>query len=162
VIYFLRCERDFEIASGEVLKGWVKIGTTTRLSFRLKEIAAKIGHEPTLLGILDGGFAEEKAIHDRYSGFRRCGEWFNPEHSNLFKLIAEEARPWDGVDEAGLFDMKPVKADRAMIAKAKYVAEMKGIPLAEYVTDVMKTQVERDFAKVVRENGGSPTATDVK
>jgi hypothetical protein len=74
----------------------------------------------------------------------------------------EMAKKRAGRPKVSTRDDVVIKADRALIAKAKYVAEMRGIPLAEYVTDVMKNQVERDFAKVVRENGGSPTATDVK
>jgi hypothetical protein len=152
VIYFLRCERDFEIVLGEVLKGWVKIGTTTRLSFRLKEIAAKIGHEPTLLGVLDGGFAEEKAIRDRYSGIQRCGEWFNPRHSNIFKLIAEEARPWDGVDDVTAIQSRheSVKIDRKIIEKAKLVAAYQGVSVAELLTDLATEPLDEAFAELVK------------
>jgi hypothetical protein len=55
VIYFLRSEQDTDLLQA----GWIKVGTTTRLTARLKQIAAEIGHMPTVLAVLDGGFAEE-------------------------------------------------------------------------------------------------------
>lgn len=101
MIYFLRAEQtSYNKRTGNTIEvGYVKIGTTVRLSQRLKQIATNIGHTPTVLGVLDGGYAEEAALHERYKGFRRGGEWFDPEHSNLLTLIDDEARPWDGVDE---------------------------------------------------------------
>lgn len=94
MIYFLRTEQP----SGYILPGWIKIGTSARLSVRLKQIAAEIGHVPTVLAVLEGGFAEEHALHERFKDFRGCGEWFVP-CSELLQLVDTEGQPWDGIDE---------------------------------------------------------------
>lgn len=137
MIYFLRAEQDSE----SVKAGWIKIGTSIRLSSRLKQIAALIGHMPTVLAVMDGSYAEESALHEKFDHAREWCEWFSP-RDDLLALIETECRPWDGES------LKVIKADRAVVAKAKYVAEVRGVPLAEYVTDVMRLQVDRDFAKV--------------
>jgi hypothetical protein len=94
VIYFLRCEKDTDLIEA----GWIKIGTTTRLSARLRKIAADLGHMPTVLAILDGAFAEERALHGKFEFARKYGEWFYP-YPELLQLIETDGRPWDGIDE---------------------------------------------------------------
>lgn len=77
----------------------VKIGTTVRLTERLKQLTAEQGAELRVLGIMDGGYAEERAIHDKFEAHWLHGEWFvsNPE---LTDFIAMEGRPWNGKDES--------------------------------------------------------------
>jgi hypothetical protein len=94
LIYFLKAERD----GGVVQAGWIKIGTTTRLTERLKQIAAEIGHTPIVLAVLDGGFAEEQALHRKFGFAGRFREWFDPD-PELLLLIETDGRPWDGTDE---------------------------------------------------------------
>jgi hypothetical protein len=43
VIYFVKCERDTD----KVKAGWIKVGTTVRMTDRLREIGNEIGHTPT-------------------------------------------------------------------------------------------------------------------
>jgi hypothetical protein len=97
VIYFLRCEEDFQ----DLKAGWIKIGTTIRLADRLKQIAAEIGHTPMVLAILDGAFAEERALHELFKESREIGEWFQP-HEELLQLITNEGRPWNIEDDASV------------------------------------------------------------
>jgi hypothetical protein len=40
-----------------------------------------------------------------------------------------------------------VKVDRAVVAKCRYVAEVKGITLAEYLTELIRPVADKDFAK---------------
>jgi hypothetical protein len=94
LIYFLRAMQDSDL----IKAGWIKIGTTTRLSVRLKQIAAEIGHMPTVLAVLDGGFAEEQALHRKFGFARKLGEWFGPD-PELLQLIGTEGRPWDGLND---------------------------------------------------------------
>jgi hypothetical protein len=47
-----------------------------------------------------------------------------------------------------------VKIDRTLADKAKLVASRRGITLAEYLTELNRAAIERDFAKVIREMGG--------
>jgi hypothetical protein len=94
VIYFLKAEQD-----GAVIQaGWIKIGCTVRLSVRVKQIAAEIGHIPTVLAVLDGGFAEERALHRKFDFAEKFREWFYPD-PELLLLIETDGRPWDGTDE---------------------------------------------------------------
>lgn len=46
-----------------------------------------------------------------------------------------------------------VKIDRTLGDKAKFVASRKGVTMAEYLSDLIRTPVERDFDKAVREMG---------
>jgi hypothetical protein len=43
-----------------------------------------------------------------------------------------------------------VKVDKGVLAKASYVARIREIPLAEYVTELLRGLVERDFERIAR------------
>ena len=43
-----------------------------------------------------------------------------------------------------------VKMDRALVAKARFVAQCRGLTLAEYVTESLRPTVDKDFAKESR------------
>lgn len=47
-----------------------------------------------------------------------------------------------------------VKLDRTLADKGKLVASRRGITLAEYLTELSRATIERDFAKTIRELGG--------
>jgi hypothetical protein len=138
VIYLLRCEQDTDL----IKANWIKIGTTTRLSMRLKQITVEIGHTPTVLAVLDGGFAEEQALHRKFGFARRLGEWFEP-CEDLLRLIGTEGRLWDGEDEIPGPVM--VKMNVGVVAEAKMVAASRQISLAEYLSDTMRPIVRRDL-----------------
>ena len=79
--------------------GLIKIGTTTCLSQRLKSLFYEHRVEMKVLAVLEGGHAEERAMHGRWKHLRaRQGEWFYP-GDDLIAFINEECRPWDGTDE---------------------------------------------------------------
>jgi hypothetical protein len=147
MIYFLRAERNSDC--GWIKAGWIKIGTTIRLSERLKQIAAEIGHMPTVLVVLDGAFAEEHALHVRFESDRRYGEWFEPCY-DLLRLIETEGRQWDGVDEIPS-TLHSVKVDRAVVGMAKAVATSRGIALAELLTEILETPVSKAYAQMLRD-----------
>lgn len=44
-----------------------------------------------------------------------------------------------------------VKIDRKVKSKAQYVADQRGIPLAEYLSEIVRPVAERDFAKAASE-----------
>jgi hypothetical protein len=46
-----------------------------------------------------------------------------------------------------------VKLDRAVAAQARYIAETRGVPLAEYLTSALRPVVAKDFQKVATEGG---------
>jgi hypothetical protein len=45
-----------------------------------------------------------------------------------------------------------VKIDRGIVAKARFVAENRKIPLAEYLSEALRSIVARDFDKAARGN----------
>lgn len=55
--------------------------------------------------------------------------------------------------EKGKRDDVAVKVDRSLVDKAKLVASRRKITMAEYLSDLIRTPVERDFSKTVREMG---------
>jgi hypothetical protein len=48
---------------------------------------------------------------------------------------------------------KAVKMDRLLVDKANWIATRRGISAAEYLSELVRAQVERDFAKAVKETG---------
>ncbi len=46
-----------------------------------------------------------------------------------------------------------VKMDRGVVARARYVAEIRGVTLAEYLSDAVRPIVDRDFGKAAKPTG---------
>lgn len=96
MIYFLRREEDASI----------KIGSTVNLASRLKQHRKEHADTTlTLLGITDGGVADEKALHRRFArlktGSTPICEWFFPD-SELLDYVASVVRPWTEADDSRL------------------------------------------------------------
>ena len=53
---------------------------------------------------------------------------------------------------------KAVKIDAPLVSKAEAIARDRGVPLSEYLSGMIRHQVERDWAKILRrlaeEEGG--------
>ena len=64
LIYFVECE------------SFVKIGTTTDIERRLTALATTNPFECRLIGLIEGGRATERELHERFADFRHKGEWF--------------------------------------------------------------------------------------
>jgi hypothetical protein len=156
MIYFLRAEQQ----SDSVDAGWIKIGTTTRLSVRLKQIAVDIGHTPTVLAVLDGAFAEEHALHKRFGFARMSGEWFYPGFE-LLQLIETEGRPWDGEDEALVTASVKLSAD--VVQLAQFVAALENTPMTDLLSNLLRPilakREDEAFARrsKIRDKGGAET-----
>lgn len=58
-------------------------------------------------------------------------------------------RPGAGRPSKGRDDVS-VKMDRTLVARARYIAELRGITLAEYLSETVRAPVDRDFAKASR------------
>lgn len=43
------------------------------------------------------------------------------------------------------------KVDSGVVTKAKFVADTRGIPLAEYLSELLRGPVDRDFARAVKQ-----------
>lgn len=59
-------------------------------------------------------------------------------------------------DNKGKRDDIAVKVDRTLADKAKLVASRRRITMAQYLSDLIRNPVERDFTKTVRELEGKP------
>jgi hypothetical protein len=144
VIYFLRCEKNFQ----DLKVGWIKIGTTIRLSERLKQITYEIGHMPTVLGILDGGHKEEKLLHRRFAAMRAgehsLSEWFYPK-SELLKHIESKCKKWDGSDEVPL-DGKPVRLPSDVHYWARIVATFREESISDVLGEILRP-ILKEMAK---------------
>jgi hypothetical protein len=141
VIYFLRSEQNNGL---RLRAGWIKIGTTTCLSVRLKQIAVKIGHMPTVLAVFDGSYAEEHALHEKFEGIRAKGEWFLPEDV-LLQLIEAEGRPWDGKDELPIWPQ--IRIDGDIVEKAQFIAASQGKSLRELLSEWLRPIADREFRR---------------
>lgn len=49
---------------------------------------------------------------------------------------------------------KPVRIDQDLASKAKIVAMRLDVPLSDYLSEIIKARVLKDFAKVMAEAGG--------
>ena len=47
-----------------------------------------------------------------------------------------------------------VKIDKQLAAKARYIAATRSIPLAEYLTEITRSIVDRDFDRATKTKGG--------
>ena len=43
-----------------------------------------------------------------------------------------------------------VKMDRAIVARARFVADLRGLTLTEYLSEAIRPIVDRDFAKAAK------------
>lgn len=130
MIYFIRASEG----------GPIKIGTTIRLSRRLKQLMAEFDCGLELLAVMDGNRDEEQALHRRFGHLRVVNEWFEP-GDDLVGFIVAEGRPWDLSDEAPI-------GHRAMTSR--YV-----IPASDEHRDWMEGFMEKvgevEVADAVRE-----------
>jgi hypothetical protein len=54
-----------------------------------------------------------------------------------------------------------IKFDRALARKARMIAEGRGTSMAEYLSELARPTINRDYAKLMRElEGESPPATE--
>lgn len=56
--------------------GHIKIGTSNEPARRLKELQTASSEPLELLGVIDGGQDTEKALHRKFSSFKKSGEWY--------------------------------------------------------------------------------------
>jgi hypothetical protein len=137
VIYFVRRESDDA----------VKIGTTMRLSARLITLRTVHG-SCELLAVMDGGHAEEQALHKRFRDQRvEKREWFRFD-GPLEHFITTEARQWDGVDDKPLG--APIRIDREIYRKVKFIALCRHGTAEEVLNDLLGPWVDRQMKTEAR------------
>jgi hypothetical protein len=137
MIYFIR-SRD---------GGPIKIGTTIRLSQRLKSLADEHGKDLEVLAIAEGSYTRESELHRQFSHLRAFGEWFEP-GDDLVGFIVAEGKPWDGSDEAPA--ATTAKIDAEVAYRARIAAAMRDCPLAEYLSEIVVERANLDIDEWTR------------
>ena len=122
--------------------GPIKIGTTIRLSERLKELVAEHGEGLEVLAVVDGSFDDERELHGRFAHLRRVGEWFEP-GDDLVGFIVAEGKPWDEAP------MKPVRLDLTsdVHRMLRLVAAHEGASMASYARDALAAHLVEEIKR---------------
>jgi hypothetical protein len=131
------------VESSEGLR--IKIGTTIRLSQRIKQLRSQYGEGLKVVAVTEGSFVEEARLHARFADLRIEGEWFVA-HPVIRAFIRDHADVWDGLDEAAC-DVS-VKMDERVVKRAKIAAASRDMTLAEYLSEVVRSAAERDIAHI--------------
>jgi len=141
MIYFIRPK----------VGGAIKIGTSIRLSQRIRQLQAEFG-ELEVLAVTDGSYDEESILHQRFAHLRHHGEWFEP-GDDLLAFIIRDGRPWNGADEKSFsrFEMLIEEDERARWEAA---AKADGRSLAAWIRRIANRAAN---AQVKR---ASPVVTD--
>lgn len=132
--------------------GLIKIGTTIRLTERLKVHQTETRQRLLVLGVMDGARKRERELHRQFASIRVYpgwqSEWFHPD-TGLIEFIAHHARAWDGTDEAppkpakGIavrVDITPDYQQRARFASIAYDRTM-----TAYIRRVIMEGIDRDY-----------------
>jgi hypothetical protein len=126
--------------------GPVKIGTSLRLSSRLKTLGKEQGQALQVLGITKGEQRREKELHGRFAHLRIQGEWFQP-GPELLRFIRRSSQPWDGADEC--------PGERKSITTLKGSAEWGAWleRLAEFDRNTIVGLIDRAVAEYAQNHG---------
>jgi T5orf172 domain len=122
--------------------GRIKVGTTRQLKARLWSLSKEVGTKLRVLAVVKGHYPEEKSIHDRFAHLRAFGEWFEP-GDDLMAFIAAKGAPWDGKDDEPTIPMK-VWLEYWVGFNCQFVAQCRGVPVGEYISESIKEIAERD------------------
>lgn len=131
----------------------VKIGTTIRLSVRIKQLRAKYGEGLKIVAVTEGSFVEESKLHAGFADLRLEGEWFLFE-SPIRDFVRDHADAWDGTDEVPLVYMPGVSIDPEVHERATKAASLMGMSLADYASAVLRKAADRDLLREAKKITG--------
>lgn len=145
MIYFARIGED----------GPIKIGHASNIRERLAFHELKREAEFSLLGVMEGNrkterevlcmFANHRAAFRLKDG-RKSREMFYPV-DRLLSFIDQRCYLPDLGKDVPDRDDKAVKFDRTLADKAAFVCSRRRIPMAEYLSEMCRVRIERDFQK---------------
>lgn len=119
----------------------IKIGTTIRLSQRLKTLASELGDGLEVLAVADGDREAEQALHRQLAELRIAGEWFEP-GDDLMGFIVSEAKPWDGNDETDRIDIR-LRVDPELHRRIQAAADQEGNSVAAFIRSAVVKELKR-------------------
>jgi hypothetical protein len=157
VIYFMQ-----PLAGGPV-----KIGFSDDVDARRRQLERHYGQPLAVLATLDGGPDEERELHGRFSHLRfGRTEQFQP-GTDLMEFIGRPVfasmAPVEPMQSAAADPQRQdvsIKFDRILAAKARQIALARGAPMAEYLSELSRAAIDRDYAKLLRELEGGTTQGD--
>ena len=130
-------------------QGPIKIGTTIRLTQRLRALASEHGQGLEVLAVADGSFEVERNLHRRFAHLRKVGEWFEP-GDDLLGFIVSDGKPWDGSDEAEPLDQGTMIRVSAGFAQTfRKACTLLDLNSAEFVDHYFFAQVEQLYREAL-------------
>ena len=54
-----------------------------------------------------------------------------------------------------------IKFDRLLAARARHVAESKGISMAQYLSEISRAQIDREYGELLRDLEGRSRGSDI-
>ena len=127
--------------------GPIKIGTTVRLTERLRALSREFGKELRVLAVTDGSYDQEKALHQRFAHLNVVNELFEP-GDDLLGFIVQRGRQWDGKDEATA--REPVRIDADVLDDIRAVTGFNKLPISQYISDILRPIVRKDLERYAR------------
>lgn len=109
---------------------FVKIGSAGDVRRRLSALQSGNHVELKLIAVMDGGGAEERALHLRFKHLRGVGEWFRMEGELAEYVSALPAREPPNPATAAL----SLRMSPGLLARARRVAKQRRMTLTELVT----------------------------
>ncbi len=122
--------------------GPIKIGTTIRLSLRLKQLCLEAENSFRVLAVLPGDQIEEQRLHHKFAHLRVMKEWFEPA-DDLLEFITHVATPWDGADDSP--EQQMAKIDATIMRRARAVASIRGQRISDFLDELLKPAVDSAY-----------------
>lgn len=134
--------------------GSIKIGYSEDVEARLNQLEKHYRQPLSLLHTMEGDLDTEREIHQRFTHLRfGNSEQFRP-GDDLMTFIGKPLLVSVNValvEAVGTTrDDVVVKIDKRIAAKARFVASDRNIPAAEYLSDLLRALVDRDFEKATK------------
>lgn len=152
--------------------GPIKIGFSTDVTARIHQLELSYNRPLALLATMPGDMAREAEIHHRFAHLRLEGRGRRGCHPEQFRpaadLMAFIGRPFlvspnpdavelmisrSALNDDGRDDTR-VKVDVSLAGKAKLVATHRGIPVAEFLTELLRRPIDQAYVAMLRELEG--------
>lgn len=135
MVYFLRSART----------GLIKIGRTNYFRSRYSQLCFEHKESLEILGVVSEEQFEEKHLHRHFARFRVVNEWFRDD-SAVRRFIADHATlEFEAIDSPR--NEVQVPLDRDLAFKAKKNAAGRNLRLCDYLAELTREAIERDFKK---------------
>ena len=143
------------IRSGD--RGPVKIGYAASPYDRLAALQTGHFEQLSVVRLLDGGVADERALHRRFSGLRMRGEWFSfcPSMMDDIGLVELPLSSKAGCVPMSVKELKEYAAKKGVFVMTAY-RDSRGITQAELAAELSVTQ-----STVARWESGAMPARDM-